>query len=136
MEQDEKEKNLRRILNFGHTIGHALEATTGYQHFRHGEAVAWGMKAAGYISYLEGYITQDDSERINHIISYLNLPSIPVNVNIHALLDAMLHDKKQTITGLKWILLQKIGYCFVADKLEQKKVENAVRWLLNQSSRP
>src|SRR5579863_328584 len=58
---DEREGDLRRILNFGHTFGHALEAETKYQRFLHGEAVAWGMRAAVYLSQLTGHLSAEDS---------------------------------------------------------------------------
>jgi 3-dehydroquinate synthase len=58
---DEREGDLRRILNFGHTFGHALEAETAYARFLHGEAVAWGMRAAVYLAESAGYLSAEDS---------------------------------------------------------------------------
>ena len=60
---DEKEQDRRRILNFGHTFGHALEAETGYSRFLHGEAVAWGMKAATLLGAMERLLSAEDKQR-------------------------------------------------------------------------
>ena len=61
---DEKEQDRRRILNFGHTFGHALEAETGYSRFLHGEAVAWGMKAATLLGEMERMLPPEDKQEI------------------------------------------------------------------------
>src|SRR5206468_6853068 len=77
---DEKESDLRRILNFGHTVGHALEAETSYKHFLHGEAVAWGMVAAAMIA---AGMQKADAETARRIISlilaYAPLPKVESN---------------------------------------------------------
>src|SRR5881227_3043551 len=62
--EDEKEGDLRKILNFGHTIGHAIEAETGYTRLLHGEAVAWGMIAATQLSFLAGFLSNEHCSRI------------------------------------------------------------------------
>src|SRR5206468_2514292 len=72
---DEREGGLRRGLNFGHTIGHALEAETYYRHFLHGEAVAWGMIAAAHIAEVVGRLDQRDATRIRNAV--LNLGALP-----------------------------------------------------------
>src|SRR5207245_90303 len=72
---DERESGLRRVLNFGHTIGHALEAETNYRYFLHGEAVAWGMIAAAHISTAVGRLDQRDATRIRNAV--LNLGPLP-----------------------------------------------------------
>src|SRR3954447_11376421 len=74
---DEKEGDLRRILNFGHTIGHAIEAETQYKRLLHGEAIAWGMLAATELSFLAGLLSKEDSRQIGQTIrSYGPIPSI------------------------------------------------------------
>ena len=72
---DERESGLRRVLNFGHTIGHALEAESGYRRFLHGEAVAWGMIAATHIAAMTGRIDNNNALRISNAV--LNLGSLP-----------------------------------------------------------
>ncbi len=74
---DEREGDLRRILNFGHTIGHAIEAETAYVRLLHGEAVAWGMLAATRLAELTGTLKSEEAERIARVIcSYGPLPAI------------------------------------------------------------
>ena len=74
---DEREGDLRRILNFGHTFGHALEAETAYQRFLHGEAVAWGMRAAVYLAESTGHLSAEDSvEILEMIASYGPIPPL------------------------------------------------------------
>lgn len=130
VERDEKETGERRILNFGHTIGHALEAVTGYDYFRHGEAVAWGMQAVAWLSHLAGGLSQNDSERISAVIARLKAPAIPERVSPQQIIEAIGHDKKQTSTGLKWVLLRGIGDGFVSELVDQSVVEETVMRLL------
>src|SRR5262249_59359330 len=72
---DEKESDLRRILNFGHTVGHALEADTAYKHFLHGEAVGWGMAAAAMIGVAIHRTSSDVARKIvSAVLAYSPLP--------------------------------------------------------------
>ena len=92
---DEREGNLRRILNFGHTFGHALEAATGFQGLTHGEAIAWGMLAETRLSLREDYLDEPSSERIMLCILRVGeLPPIDF-VPTKSLLEAMKSDKKR-----------------------------------------
>src|SRR5207248_5481554 len=91
--RDEREDGLRRVLNFGHTIGHALEADTNYRHFLHGEAVAWGMVAAAHISTAVGRLDQRDATRIRNAV--LNLGALPrVEVRSRSVLRLILSAQK------------------------------------------
>src|SRR5258708_1863416 len=95
---DEKEEDRRRILNFGHTFGHALEAETGYSRFLHGEAVAWGMKAATLLSARTASLPAADMREILECIdSYGPLP--PLAEIVPARLAARLKSKKKTVKG-------------------------------------
>ena len=69
VEQDEHEIGPRRVLNFGHTIGHALETVTGFRRFRHGEAVAHGMLAAAHISTARGMLAEGDRDRLQDLVT-------------------------------------------------------------------
>ncbi len=74
---DEREGDLRRILNFGHTFGHALEAETGYTRLLHGEAVAWGMRAAIYLGELTGHVSAEDAvDMLETIAAYGPIPPL------------------------------------------------------------
>src|SRR6266404_1069671 len=95
---DEKEGDLRRVLNFGHTLGHALEAATSYRHFLHGEAVAWGMIAAARISAEIGCCDQSTYERIRRAtLAWGALPSVTVQTG-KAL--KLIHSDKKTENGV------------------------------------
>jgi len=113
VEKDELETGYRRILNFGHTIGHALENITGYRYFRHGEAVAWGMLVAAAMSQAKLLLPDDQFSRIQNMIGLLDKPSLPGNISLDQILQAIQSDKKVTTEGLKFVLLKKIGKCGV-----------------------
>jgi 3-dehydroquinate synthase len=109
VEKDEKEKGLRRILNFGHTVGHALEAATKYSVFRHGEAVAYGMAWAVQFSRDRGFLEASHFSRTDALLRRFPLPPIPEAVTAGALTFGIGTDKKQTAEGLNLVLLQEIG---------------------------
>jgi 3-dehydroquinate synthase len=106
---DEKEGGLRRILNFGHTFGHALEAETGYERLLHGEAVGWGMKAATELSRLEGVLGDADAKEIDACIeSYHAIP--PLDGIDPARIAARLRSDKKTVRGrVHFVLAERIG---------------------------
>src|SRR6202171_4129175 len=94
---DERENGLRRVLNLGHTIGHALEAESGYRRFLHGEAVAWGMIAATHIAVMTGRIDDNTARRIsNAVLSLGNLPKIEARSRD---IVRLLHGDKKTRDG-------------------------------------
>ena len=95
---DEKEQDRRRILNFGHTFGHALEAETGYSQFLHGEAVAWGMKAATLLGEKEHVLSPEDTQEILRCVnSYGPLPSL-AGIDPSRIAARLKSDKK-TVQG-------------------------------------
>jgi 3-dehydroquinate synthase len=107
---DETEKGLRAILNFGHTLGHALEAATRYERFVHGEAVAIGMVFAARLARRLGYFEPAGVERIAALVRRAGLPdAIPPDIAPEALLDAMRRDKKVAAGQLTFILPEAIG---------------------------
>ncbi len=113
VELDETEKGLRRILNFGHTMGHAVEAATDYG-MAHGEAVAVGMVAAARISVALDHLSADEGERIEAVLRAVGLPvRIPGNVSAERLLDGLRMDKKKEGADVHFVLLKKIGIPFV-----------------------
>lgn len=109
VERDEKEADLRRILNFGHTVGHALEAATKYGFFRHGEAVAYGMAWALQFSLDLGLMDASHFKRADALLRRFPLPPIPEYVSEASLLHHIGLDKKQTADGLNLVLLKEIG---------------------------
>lgn len=103
--RDETEKGERRKLNFGHTIGHAIEKTTGCSH---GEAVSIGMVIAAKLSERKGTLTGKDVERIEMLLSYFKLP-VKFEGDREAIMDAIRKDKKREGEGIHFVLLDGIG---------------------------
>jgi 3-dehydroquinate synthase len=99
----------RRILNFGHTIAHALETVTNYRRFRHGEAVGHGMLVAGELSKNLGLLEQTELELLNKAVRLCGpLPSAR-DLDERALVSAIAQDKKRTAGQIQWVLLERIG---------------------------
>jgi 3-dehydroquinate synthase len=122
---DEREHGERRILNFGHTIGHALEAETGYKKFLHGEAVAWGMVAATMIGLAMQITDSPTAERVmSMVFGYGRLPR--VDVNSKNILQRLVSDKK-TVGGVPHFVLAKgIGAVEVVNTVPERVVIEAV----------
>lgn len=107
--RDEREDGLRRILNFGHTIGHALEAVTGYRLLRHGEAVAYGMKAAAAIASARGTWASADEAQLVKLLDRMGpLPAVNT-LDVDAILAATRRDKKVVAGALHFVLPTRIG---------------------------
>jgi 3-dehydroquinate synthase len=123
---DEKEGGLRRILNFGHTFGHALEAETGYERFLHGEAVGWGMKAAAELSRLEGVLGDADAEAMAACIdSYRGIP--PLDGIDPARIAARLRSDKKTVRGrVHFVLAERIGGTRITADVSEENVLAAI----------
>ncbi len=127
---DERESNLRRILNFGHTVGHALEAVTGYRRLKHGEAVGYGMKCASAIAEKIGIIRSADAGVIRDGVDALGrLPRID-DLKSREVIAAMAHDKKIAQGKLFFILPTTIGEVVVRDDVAPGVIHAAVRELL------
>jgi 3-dehydroquinate synthase len=108
----------RRILNFGHTIAHALEAVTNYRRFRHGEAVGQGMLVAGELSKNLGLLAESELELLRRAVATCGpLPSAR-DLDLKALMTAITHDKKRTAGRVQWVLLESIGRPRIVDGKE------------------
>ena len=116
--RDEREVASRALLNFGHTIGHALEAATKYQHFLHGEAVAWGMLAEAYISYKKQGLTAQDFERIAALLRRLPRPAFPPSLEMEPFLEYIHRDKKARHKQIWLVLLQGFGKAALSGVME------------------
>ena len=109
VEQDPQERNKRRILNYGHTIGHAVEAASGYK-LLHGEAVAIGIIAAGLIEIELKLSKPDRLNRIRRILEKLDVPTeLPENMNVKKLIELLKHDKKAVNKWPRFVLVNEIG---------------------------
>jgi 3-dehydroquinate synthase len=125
---DEREDGLRRVLNLGHTIGHALEAETGYRRLLHGEAVAWGMIAATNIARSVGRTDSVTAGRIaDAVLSLGRLPE--VNVNPRKILSRLQSDKKTQNGVVHFVLPREIGKVEVANDVPASAVIDAVEEL-------
>ena len=110
VEQDEREDDRRAILNFGHTIGHALESFTGYERFLHGEAVAIGMIQAATLSAGQGLLSAAELGRIEALVQRAGLPwQIPEDIALEDLVAGMALDKKSHAGKIKFVLCEGIG---------------------------
>jgi 3-dehydroquinate synthase len=126
VEKDERENGLRRILNFGHTIGHAVELLSNYK-LSHGEAVAIGMVAEAKISVARGMLDQSTVERLNRLLQLYKLPtSIPSRMNTDKIVRLTLHDKKIHRGNIQYTLLDKIGKAVVGISVPIKIVERVL----------
>jgi 3-dehydroquinate synthase len=118
--RDEREAGLRSILNFGHTIGHAIETVTHYRRFLHGEAIAMGMCAASDLAVKLGLFQRQEAERLKNLIKMYNLPTkIPEEINVSDIINAMEIDKKVRAGQLRFILPQSIGSVRIEENIDR-----------------
>jgi 3-dehydroquinate synthase len=125
--RDEREGGLRAILNFGHTIGHALETATRYTSFLHGEAVAAGMYVEAEIARLLGIMRSEEVLRIRRLLSAYGLPSaIPEDIDLDLFFDSMKLDKKAVSGALRFILPDRIGNVTIHSSVPESVIRQAV----------
>jgi len=124
--EDEREAGRRTLLNYGHTIGHAIEAVSGFSAILHGEAVAIGMRAAGLIAQELGLLSTDDFRRQQNLIRAAGLPESAPGLSVDAVLDATLSDKKVRKGEVSWVLLEGIGHAVVRRGVLDEIVRRAV----------
>ena len=124
--EDEREAERRTLLNYGHTVGHAIEAVTGYTRFLHGEAVAVGMRAAGLISVELGLLSEDGFERQQRLIRACGLPETAPGLDADAVVEATLLDKKVAGGKVRWVLLERPGKAVLRDGVPADVVRRAV----------
>lgn len=125
---DEREAGMRAILNFGHTIGHAIETATGYTGLLHGEAVAIGMVHAARLAEKTGLMPAAESERVEEAVRLYGLPSaIPAGVSADVLIDAMSRDKKSVGGRVRFVLPEGIGSVRYGVEVERPLLEEVLR---------
>jgi 3-dehydroquinate synthase len=123
---DEKEAGPRRILNFGHTAGHALEAVTKYRRYRHGEAVAYGMLVAAALGVSRSALADRDRVALAELIASLGpLPPI-ADIPVREILDAIQHDKKVVSGRLHFVLPTAVGATTIVDDVTEKELRAAL----------
>lgn len=125
--KDEKENQLRMVLNYGHTFGHALEALTHYKKYRHGEAVSIGMNCAAKLAVNLGMFSETDFERQSTLLNHAKLPlTFPSDLTPEAICDAMYHDKKTLRGKLRLILPTRIGEVVIRDDVTDTQILEAI----------
>src|SRR5579859_6337584 len=122
---DEKEGDLRRVLNLGHTLGHALEAATEYKHFLHGEAVAWGMQAAAQIAVEMSVCDSGTYERIREAVHAWG-PLPDVNIQNTKALKLLRSDKKTEAGTVHFVLPRKIGKVEIVKNVPESVIISAL----------
>ena len=132
--EDEREVGRRAALNLGHTLGHALEAATGYTHFLHGEAVAWGLLAAAKLGRRHGVLSSDGEEAISAAVATLGpLPSL-AEIDPEAVGSHIGSDKKKTDEGIGWVLPADKGVVLNQRVVAEEALE-VLQYLKNTSIR-
>ena len=126
--KDEKEKGLRTILNFGHTIGHAIESYYGYERIKHGEAVALGMKCAGFISNRKRLLSLNAKNKLFNTLEKLNLPDTS-DINEKEIVKKIKSDKKSKKGKIKFVLLSDIGKTKIVSSVPQNLIEDSLEIL-------
>lgn len=134
--QDEKEtEGIRVLLNYGHTIGHAIEAATDYSSFLHGEAVSVGMMGAAYIGQAMGMMSAEDVERQRVLLEGFGLPmSYGGDVDIAAVSEAMQSDKKTAGKAIRWVLLDGISQAVTRSDVPDDIVQETLTRLAQSTS--
>ncbi|MBI1741670.1 3-dehydroquinate synthase [Candidatus Acetothermia bacterium] len=125
--QDEKESDLRRILNFGHTIGHALEAVSHFE-LKHGEAIAWGMRAAAWLSLKNGSLNETEFGRVSAMLEKLSKPSIH-QYNPNEIFEYIHRDKKVRDEKIHFVLLKRLGEAIVCSEVSESELREALDYL-------
>ena len=125
VEKDPTEKGERALLNFGHTLGHAIEKHMDFK-MVHGECVALGCVAAAFISWKRGLLSMEEYYEIRDMFVPFNLPISIENVDKDAILDLTKSDKKADSDRIKFILLKKIGKAFIDDTVTRDEMSAAL----------
>lgn len=124
IQQDERESTGQRaLLNLGHTFAHALEAATHYERWLHGEAVAIGLYCAARLSYNLGYLSLADVEQVDALLKLTGLPRrIPSDISLARIFELMHQDKKVQKNTLRFIVIKKLGECYVDASVSEQDV--------------
>ena len=125
--KDEREKGLRKILNLGHTLGHALETVTRYRRFTHGEAVGWGLVGAATIAHRKGLLKDTAKDAIAGAVDRLGPRPRMSDLSEDALLDAVSRDKKAEAGRVPFILPTAIGRVVIRPDVTLADIRHALR---------
>jgi len=128
VEEDENETSgTRALLNFGHTIGHGIEAAVPYGEFLHGEAISLGIRAALHLSIEFSTLSEADADRIINILRKFELPTVlPEAIKTETILEKLSRDKKFAGGVIKFVLLDKLGSAFVSSDITIEAIRDAI----------
>lgn len=128
VEQDERESGIRALLNLGHTFGHAIETATGYNKWLHGEAIALGLVIATSMSKEQGWMGEQDVQRVIALLSQAKLPVDPVeDVSANQLMSFMRLDKKAQDGKIRLVLLKAIGEAFITSDYDKSALDATLK---------
>jgi len=131
--RDEKEGDLRRVLNLGHTVGHGLEAAAGFRRLKHGEAVGFGMIAAVRISAALSRMRQEQAARVESVIRSIgSLPSL-AGLKLKVIMEALQHDKKVRDGAVHFVLPLEIGRVEITNAVPLELVRETVKVLIDEN---
>ncbi len=130
MEDEKETAGVRALLNFGHTIGHGIEASVPYGELLHGEAISLGMRAALYLSVIHAGLCPEEANRIANLLNKFELPmELPAKIETETILDKMKTDKKFAQGQIHFILLSEIGQALVSADLTMYDLEEAIEYI-------
>ncbi|MFA6549338.1 MAG: 3-dehydroquinate synthase, partial [Candidatus Margulisiibacteriota bacterium] len=121
------EASLRMVLNFGHTVGHAVETLTRYRAYNHGEAVSIGMVAAGRIAEKLHLISREAVERIVDLLDKVGLPTEIKGIPADEIINALMVDKKVKGGKVRFVLPEKIGRVVIKENVPAKAIKEALK---------
>ena len=127
--EDEREGGRRMLLNYGHTVGHAIEAVTGYRDIRHGEAISAGMMAVAAIGERAGITARHVAHRQRALFKRYGLPVSHPGVDVDAVMAAIALDKKVAAKRVRWVLLEDFGQPVIRDDIDPEIVRDVLREL-------
>lgn len=120
-------KGIRSILNYGHTVGHAIEAAGGFSQYQHGESVALGMRVAGRLSVLLGQLSVEDENKINELLTAIGLPSHAKALKMSDIFKHMQHDKKFVGKHNRFVIAQTIGRVKLVSDVSEHLIKQAIQ---------
>jgi 3-dehydroquinate synthase len=126
-------KGIREALNFGHTFGHALEASTRFELYQHGEAVIWGMRFALALSHVKGSLTKKKYRSVDDFLSMLEVPALPKSIEPQEIFDFMKKDKKMESGSVRFVLLSRLGRTFSDRFVSNDELHSAFRLMKGRS---
>ena len=127
-----EKRNRRILLNFGHTIGHALEAEGNFGTYLHGEAVSIGMIGALLISKKLGLVSKEILQSISELLESYNLPIKIKNLKTQNIFNRLKHDKKMEKGSLKWVLLKDLGKTIIKQNIPETIIIDSIEKLVQK----